>query len=635
MDSRMGKYELLEQLGAGGMAVVYRAWDASLGRHVALKVVRQGLRGGKTALKRFLQEAKIAAMLSHPNIVLIYELGVEQELPFIAMELLPGQDLRRILEQKAPLTLSSQVDLAMQVAAGLRHAHSRGVIHRDVKPANIGVLPDGLVKLMDFGIAKLTAADVTRLTRTGGVVGTVAYMSPEQLRGEPLTPASDVFSFGVVLYELLSGHNPFLGETNAETVRRTLELAPPPLAQPAVPADLGDLVQRCLNKSLEERFTDFEPVVAGLRRVAERLGSDVYDEDFLPPLEATGGAHLFPRTTQTHRLRGRIRPQRAVWLGLFVAAALAGGFGLWLSPPKSSSILQTDRSELAAPQPMLPATRTPPGPAAPMDRPAAVKQMPSQPAALIAPREAGPTPPTPARPIPTALRRPRHDSASPALPTPALELLDGGSLAVRSSQNTLPARPVRVGGAPQTAVICLDGRPVPTSFIGRGFVLGPVPAARHKLLAIDPVQGTAEADFEVVPGEEPQVVLLEPSRWRTPEYELVLRAPASADAVLIGRRASASGTWAPVEPPERLTRLAPGQFELRGRVDEEIRIQSAPGGPLAVRFEFGPTPDRGDIHLEAAAGAELLKRCVRGDPEDPCSLPPLRCGAVPVSDSGP
>jgi serine/threonine-protein kinase len=270
MDLPIGKYEILEQLGAGGMAVAYKARDTLLGRIVALKVIKHKPDTADTAYKRFLHEARIAAGLTHPNIVTIHELGLHEGQPFIVMEYLPGQDLWDLVQHKQPLGLSRTIHIALQTASALRHAHAQGVIHRDVKPHNIRILPDDAVKLIDFGIAKLSSGEATQLTQEGTVIGTIAYMSPEQVRGQPLTPASDIFSFGIVLYELVTNTKPFAGSTTGALIYSILAADPPSIPNAAAPRPLRLLIERCLKKSPAERFPSFDPIVEALSRLQQQ-----------------------------------------------------------------------------------------------------------------------------------------------------------------------------------------------------------------------------------------------------------------------------------------------------------------------------------------------------------------------------
>ena len=224
--TRLGAYEILSVLGAGGMGEVYRARDTALGRVVALKILRCDGAQDADRLRRFRQEAQAAAALNHPNIMAIHFVGEQNGAPYIVSELLEGESLRECVRAGA-LPLRKCMDYALQIAEGLAAAHEKGVIHRDLKPENIFITKDGRVKILDFGLAKLThteelAADASALTLTQGsspgvVLGTVGYMSPEQVRGNPLDSRSDIFSFGVVLYEMHSGKNFFLRNSGADT----------------------------------------------------------------------------------------------------------------------------------------------------------------------------------------------------------------------------------------------------------------------------------------------------------------------------------------------------------------------------------------------------------------------------------
>jgi serine/threonine-protein kinase len=281
--TRLGKYEILSELGSGGMAVVYKARDSLLERLVALKVINQRFQENETAYQRFLNEARVAAALTHPNIVAIHELGIEEGRPFIAMEFLPGWDLREIIDRRQALSVRQKLSIALQIARALEHAHGRGVIHRDVKPANIRLLPDGTVKLMDFGIAKIASEAIPQLTRSGVVIGTVAYMSPEQLRSQPLGPTSDLFSFGVVLYELLTWKSPFEASNTTAAIYRIIHEPAPPIEDEALPQELREVVARCLHKSPEDRYPSFEPLVQQLLRIKAQLRRL---EPTPPPFEA-------------------------------------------------------------------------------------------------------------------------------------------------------------------------------------------------------------------------------------------------------------------------------------------------------------------------------------------------------------
>jgi eukaryotic-like serine/threonine-protein kinase len=270
---QLGRYQLLDKLGAGAMGTVWRATDTVLGREVAIKVMGTDAhtRARHPDLdQRFLQEARAAALLNHPNVVFIYDIGQQGDQPFIVMEYLPGCDLQDVLARQKRLGLGRKVSVALQVARALQHAHSRGVIHRDVKPANIRVMRGYRVKLVDFGLAKLTARDITRMTLQGSLVGSVKYMAPERVQGEGPVAASDVFAFGILLYELLTGLYPFDGPTVVDILYRIVSAQPPPLPD-SVPEALRTLVGGCLEKSVARRYEGFEPILRELQRLRRQL----------------------------------------------------------------------------------------------------------------------------------------------------------------------------------------------------------------------------------------------------------------------------------------------------------------------------------------------------------------------------
>ncbi|MFL6262428.1 MAG: protein kinase domain-containing protein [Thermoanaerobaculia bacterium] len=271
--STVSHYRILERLGGGGMGVVYKAVDLKLDRPVALKFLSSQRGAAEEHKRRFIREARAASALDHPNICTVYEID---ETPdgalFIAMALCEGETLRDRIA-RGPLPVSEAVAIAEQVAAGLARAHSRGIVHRDVKPANVIVAPDGRVKLVDFGIAKLS--DQSRLTRAGTTVGTAGYMSPEQLHGEEPDPRTDVWSLGVVIYEMMTGHSPFEAESETETVKAILRRAPQPMAslRSGVPPALERTVERALAKRLEDRTASMDAMSAELRRLAAGLAT--------------------------------------------------------------------------------------------------------------------------------------------------------------------------------------------------------------------------------------------------------------------------------------------------------------------------------------------------------------------------
>ena len=275
---RLGPYEVLSPLGSGGMGEVYRARDSRLGRDVAIKVLPAEFATDPGRLRRFEQEARATSSLNHPNILTVYDVGTHQGTPFLVTELLEGETVRARIGRGA-LTPGESIELAAQVAAGLAAAHEKGIVHRDLKPENLFVTSDGRVKILDFGLAKLqrtpdevaAAPTVAGATRPGLLMGTVSYMSPEQVRGQAVDRRADIFSFGCVLYEMLVGERPFSESTAADTLSAILTRDPRPLTdcRPDVPLPLERVVLRCLQKRPEERFDTARDVGFALSAVAQ------------------------------------------------------------------------------------------------------------------------------------------------------------------------------------------------------------------------------------------------------------------------------------------------------------------------------------------------------------------------------
>ncbi len=273
---RIGKYDVIEVLGRGGMGVVYRAVDRQIGREVAVKTLTQGVAGDQEMLARFYEEGRKTGRLNHPHIVIVYELGDDNGIPYIVMERVEGDPLDKIISRDMPLTMMDRLRIVEETCLALGYAHSNNVIHRDVKPANIFVQPDGKAKLLDFGIARLErrSQDIS-LTRTGHIIGTVPYMAPERLRDKIIDGRSDIFSVGVVLHQLISGQLPFSGEDYV-LMQRILNEPHPPLRDfcKNCPEGLQDIVDRALAKSVDDRYQTAEEMAADLRSAIEELGQE-------------------------------------------------------------------------------------------------------------------------------------------------------------------------------------------------------------------------------------------------------------------------------------------------------------------------------------------------------------------------
>ncbi|HXI01843.1 MAG TPA: serine/threonine-protein kinase, partial [Candidatus Saccharimonadales bacterium] len=281
----LSQYRLIEKIGQGGMGIVYKAADTRLRRTAAIKVLSPELVSNPERRLRFEREAQAAAALNHPNIAVIYEIGEDEGLPFIAMEYVEGKSLRALADV-APLPTLRAVRIALQVAAGIGRAHQSGIVHRDLKPENVIVMGDGQVKILDFGLAKLRADEreeatpdnasrLETISREGRILGTAAYMSPEQIRGESVDQRSDLFSFGVLLYELLTGRAPFDGQTAMDTLSSILRDAPAPAAtlNPGLAPEMERILSKCLEKDPADRYQSSADLVVDLRRFERQSDS--------------------------------------------------------------------------------------------------------------------------------------------------------------------------------------------------------------------------------------------------------------------------------------------------------------------------------------------------------------------------
>src|SRR5438105_2591218 len=305
-NTTIAQYKIVSKIGEGGMGEVWRARDTKLGRDVAIKVLPAAFSADAERLRRFEQEAPAAGALKHPNILVIHHIGTHDGAPYIVSELLEGETLRERMAGAA-LPQRKAIDYALQIAHGLAAAHEKGIVHRDLKPENIFITKDGRVKILDFGLAKLTGTGdgtqsqtevPTRRVNTdpGTVMGTIGYMSPEQVRGKPADHRSDIFSFGVILYEILSGRRAFRGESTADTISAILREDPPDLSetnQNVSPA-LERLVNHCLEKNPEARFHSASDLAFALEALSGStpVSSQTMTATAAAPISASFVKHL-------------------------------------------------------------------------------------------------------------------------------------------------------------------------------------------------------------------------------------------------------------------------------------------------------------------------------------------------------
>jgi serine/threonine protein kinase len=347
-----GRYRIMRKLGAGGMADVYLAEDQELGRRVAIKILNGRHANDDQFIERFRREAKNAAALNHPNIVSIYDRGEAEDTYYIAMEFLDGRTLKELIVSRGAAPVNVAIEYARQILSALRFAHRHGIVHRDIKPHNVLVDSEGRVKVTDFGIAR---AGTSQMTETGSIVGTAQYLSPEQARGGEVDQRSDLYSLGVVLYELLTGKTPFEGDTPVEIAMKHLSNAPQPPSElrEDIPPPLDAVVLRALAKDPDDRYQSADEMEADLERVARGapVARNTTDSAtrMIPAAAATAAAADSTSATMIAPARGsdsavqpvaeeeeyeeRGGPERPIWpwlvAGLFGIAALVAGFFLW------------------------------------------------------------------------------------------------------------------------------------------------------------------------------------------------------------------------------------------------------------------------------------------------------------------
>ncbi len=477
--SKLGRFEISGVLGQGAMGSVYLAHDPHIERPVAIKTLRQEALGSAQAAEvesRFLREAKLAGRLQHPNVVTFYEVGEDRGVFFIAMEYVDGESLTRWIASRREFSLSERVDVVRQVVLALEHAHGRGVLHRDVKPGNILLTRERRVKVADFGIGKLLTG-TGDLTRTGQMVGSPAYMSPEQICGEKLDGRSDFFSLGVVFYELLTGSRPFPGDSITTLVYQILHTEPrdPLELRSDLPASTREVFARLLAKSPERRPADAGEFLREIRKIETEL-SDAEQTHALPappPPSAAGGippgvADLKVATAAVSPGAARLPPRGLRPASLFGAAALlialAALIAIWrgtgrrvesVAPAVSPSAAPT---EVPAPATVAPSAQAPAPTAAALPTPGppeaadAIVGAPRRVASPAAARVAVPT----AAPVPPTRPAPAGTSGGATEQSPS-------SSAFSPDKIYRTRRSARFGVSPDQARISVDGRFVGTA----------------------------------------------------------------------------------------------------------------------------------------------------------------------------
>ena len=330
-------YRIIDRLGAGGMGEVFLAQDTRLDRKVAIKMLPARSIGDEQAKKRLFREAKAAANLDHPNICSIYEVGEEGDCAYIAMQYIEGRTLSKIIKGN-PLPPFEVVNIGIQAAEALAEAHSRGVIHRDIKPQNVIITPRGRLKVLDFGLARIindlsSGETESRLTDTGEVVGTVGYMSPEQLRDLPIDARSDLFSLGVLLYECATGRSAFVGSTKIQISLQVIEVDPkrPSELSADIPSELDNIILKALAKDVDARYQSATAMLADLRRLESALQGSIVNTRPLTPMPRSSQ----PRTTRGLSSKIRTAPTRLKVGLIILLVVLVTGFGMWMARPST------------------------------------------------------------------------------------------------------------------------------------------------------------------------------------------------------------------------------------------------------------------------------------------------------------
>jgi eukaryotic-like serine/threonine-protein kinase len=469
-----GRFEILAPLGQGGMGVVYKARDRSLDEAVAIKVLRPDFARDPLMAQRFKSEIRLARRVRHRNVCGIHDFGETEGLLYISMEFVEGVDLKRVVREQGALPLDRACDVILQVAAGLQAVHDAGIIHRDLKTPNIMLEPNGVARLMDFGIAKREDSE-GGMTVTGQVVGTPEYMSPEQAQGQRIDARTDVYSLGIVAYEVLTGRVPFRGDTPISTILKHIHDPPPLDGPPAdrLPASLRNVLRRALAKSPQERHPTAHALAEAIRG-AHRPGHGQQ------PLSTEA-----LEATTLVRPRGPRRERRR-WVGVAVAAAALATAALWALLPARAPTTEVTPAP-AAPSSAPPSPAVAPTPPPPEEKPTASSPEPSP-----SPTSASRPAPTPPRPTPTLPRPtpapPRPPATLSAAPTPAPIRVTGTGL-------------LQIGVRPW-ARVTVDGREVGTTPLDRITL----PAGRHVVGLRHPAYEAVEKELVVTEGQTTRLI---------------------------------------------------------------------------------------------------------------------------------
>jgi hypothetical protein len=560
---RIGRYLITGRIGRGGMGMVYRGLDEALEREVAVKTLNPEGCLDPDSRQRFEVEAKAAARLQHPNIVTVFELGEERGLPFIAMEMLPGADLEALLRSGEEIPLIEKLDVVAQVCRGLAYAHERGIVHRDIKPSNVRLLEDGTAKIMDFGIAKLGG---THLTKTGMMVGTVHYMSPEQVRGKPLDGRSDVFSAGVILYELVAGERPFRGEGATQVLYKIVNEEPPSLDLGAL-GGLGPRLQAVLLRALAKNPDERYP---GAMALADDLSALVEEaQKATPPPPALAVEALAAA-------RGAARAGHGEEAGARLRGLLAAHPGFAEARRALRALLREQKPAAAGPAgyPELEATFQ----AAPTRRESATGLLPT-----VAIYSAA-TPPAPA----PAVREPQHRAWLWAVGALLATFAVASGVLLRGGASPAPvAVHVEVRSQPRGATVLVDGRD--SGVVTNGEIVVPAPAPDEVVLTFRKAghrDETRRVNLPVAAGEPVSVTL-------------------EAVTSLVAVRTEPPGAAVTLDG-ERVAGVTPLDVAFDPEVEHRIAVSLEGHAPREVRVEKGARAGRQDIVLEKLAAAGFV-----------------------------